>query len=601
MDVIKEKLKLLPDSPGVYIMLDKYGNVIYVGKARVLKNRVRQYFHNTPKPQKVMQMVANIADFNYIITNSEIDALALENNLIKKYKPKYNILLKDDKTYPYIKADMRDRFPSFYITRKIKKDGGRYFGPFMGGINCKDILEVVQLLFGVRLCHTSVTAKPKRECLNYHIGRCTAPCAHKINEEEYGLRVKKALNFLDGDYKNAQAVLEQKMIAAAEGEAFELALDYRNKISMLSKLEAKRITSINKVIDADIIAYATNNLYSAVNVLVTRKGIMQGASSFALDEAHISDAEALTSFITQYYATHEPPAEIVVPEYCEKLLVSQFFKEKLGKSVDITAAKQGVKAELLKMAERNAHDYLEKSVDKIRHRDDMTVNACKRLQQMLGLVRYPRRMECYDISNVSGVDKVASMVVFIDGEADRTQYRRFKIKTVEGANDFASLQEVLLRRLLKLGTDEEERFPKPDLIVIDGGKGQLSAVAEIFGQLGVTDIELISIAKQQEEIFTLTSDDAVKIPARDYALRMVQRIRDEAHRFAITYFRNLHSKNMLKSELEKIEGVGKQRRIALMERYSTIDKIMSAEAEDIARTHGISLKVAKAIKDYFSN
>ena len=601
MDVIKEKLKLLPDSPGVYIMLDKYGNVIYVGKARVLKNRVRQYFHNTPKPQKVMQMVANIADFNYIITNSEIDALALENNLIKKYKPKYNILLKDDKTYPYIKADMRDNFPSFYITRKIKKDGGRYFGPFMGGINCKDILEVVQLLFGVRLCHTSVTAKPKRECLNYHIGRCTAPCAHKINEEEYGLRVKKALNFLDGDYKNAQAVLEQKMIAAAEGEAFELALDYRNKISMLSKLEAKRITSINKVIDADIIAYATNNLYSAVNVLVTRKGIMQGASSFALDEAHISDAEALTSFITQYYATHEPPAEIVVPEYCEKLLVSQFFKEKLGKSVDITAAKQGVKAELLKMAERNAHDYLEKSVDKIRHRDDMTVNACKRLQQMLRLVRYPRRMECYDISNVSGVDKVASMVVFIDGEADRTQYRRFKIKTVEGANDFASLQEVLLRRLSKLGTDEEERFPKPDLIVIDGGKGQLSAVAEIFGQLEVTDIELISIAKQQEEIFTLTSDDAVKIPARDYALRMVQRIRDEAHRFAITYFRNLHSKNILKSELEKIEGVGKQRRIALMERYSTIDKIMSAEAEDIAKTPGISLKVAKAIKDYFSN
>lgn len=601
MDVIKEKLKLLPDSPGVYIMLDKYGNIIYVGKARVLKNRVRQYFHNTPKPQKVMQMVANIADFNYIITNSEIDALALENNLIKKYKPKYNILLKDDKTYPYIKADMRDNFPSFYITRKIKKDGGRYFGPFMGGINCKDILEVVQLLFGVRLCHTSVTAKPKRECLNYHIGRCTAPCAHKISEEEYGLRVKKALDFLDGDYKNAQAVLEQKMIAAAEGEAFELALDYRNKISMLSKLEAKRITSINKAIDADIIAYATNNLYSAVNVLVTRKGIMQGASSFALDEAHISDAEALTSFITQYYATHEPPAEIVVPEYCEKLLVSQFFKEKLGKSVDITAAKQGVKAELLKMAERNAHDYLEKSVDKIRHRDDMTVNACKRLQQMLRLVRYPRRMECYDISNVSGVDKVASMVVFIDGEADRTQYRRFKIKTVEGANDFASLQEVLLRRLSKLGTDEEERFPKPDLIVIDGGKGQLSAVAEIFGQLEVTDIELISIAKQQEEIFTLTSDDAVKIPARDYALRMVQRIRDEAHRFAITYFRNLHSKNILKSELEKIEGVGKQRRIALMERYSTIDKIMSAEAEDIAKTPGISLKVAKAIKDYFSN
>ncbi|HIU79464.1 MAG TPA: excinuclease ABC subunit UvrC [Candidatus Coproplasma excrementipullorum] len=601
MDVIKEKLKLLPDSPGVYIMLDKYGNVIYVGKARVLKNRVRQYFHNTPKPEKVMQMVANIADFNYVITNTEIDALALENNLIKKYKPKYNILLKDDKTYPYIKVDMREDFPSFYVTRRIKKDGGRYFGPFMGGINYRDILDVVQLLFGVRLCRTAITAKPRRECLNYHIGRCAAPCAHKITKEEYAERVKKALSFLDGNYKGAQAILEQKMMAAAEAEAFELAMDYKSKIAMLSKLEAKRITSINKSIDADIIAYATNNLYSAVNVLVTRKGIMQGASSFALDEAHLTDGEALTSFITQYYTAHEAPPELIVPEYCEKDLVLSFFKEKLGKTVEITAAKQGVKAELLKMAERNARDYLEKSVDKIKHRDDMTVNACKRLQEQLGLKRYPRRMECYDISNVSGVDKVASMVVFIDGEADRNQYRRFKIKTVEGANDFASLQEVLNRRLSKLGTDEEERFPKPDLIVIDGGKGQLSAVAEIFNQMGVNDIELISIAKQEEEIFTLSSPESVKIPRRDYSLRMVQRIRDEAHRFAITYFRNLHSKNILKSELEKIEGVGKQRRIALMDKFSTIDKIMSASAEEIARTPGISLKVARAIKDYFSN
>ena len=601
MDVIKEKLRLLPDSPGVYIMLDKYGNIIYVGKARVLKNRVRQYFHNSPKPQKVMQMVANVADFNYVITNSEIDALALENNLIKKYKPKYNILLKDDKTYPYIKVDMRDKFPSFYVTRKIKKDGCRYFGPFMGGINYRDILETVQLLFGVRLCRTAITSKPKRECLNYHIGRCAAPCAHMISEEEYAQRVRAALGFLEGDYRGGQAVLERKMEAAAEAEAFELALDYKNKISMLSKLEARRITSINKAIDADIIAYATNDLYSAVNVLVTRKGIMQGADSFALDEAHMTDAEALTSFITQYYSAHEPPAEIIVPEYCERQLVEQFFREKLGRSVEITAARQGVKAELLKMAQRNAADYLEKSVDAIRHRDDMTVNACRRLQEQLGLARYPRRMECYDISNVSGVDKVASMAVFIDGEADRSQYRRFRIKTVEGANDFASLQETLTRRLSKLGTAEEERFPRPDLVVIDGGKGQLSAVAQIFEQMGVCDIELISIAKQEEEIFTLSSPEGIKMPRRDYALRMIQRIRDEAHRFAITYFRSLHSKNSLQSELEKVEGVGKRRRIALMQRYSTIDRIMSAEAEDIAETPGISLKLARAIKEHFSN
>lgn len=600
MDVIKEKCKLLPENPGVYIMLDRYGNVIYVGKARVLKNRVRQYFHHSPKPEKVMQMVANVADFNYVITATEIDALALENNLIKKYKPKYNILLKDDKTYPYIKVDLREEFPSFTVTRRIRKDGCRYFGPFMGGINYRDVLECVQLLYCVRLCRTKITEKPKRECLNYHICRCTAPCAGKIGKEEYAERVGQAISFLDGNYKQGQKILQEKMLAAAEKEEFELALDYKNKIAMLSKLEAKRITAINKNIDADIIAYATNHLYSAVSVLVTRKGIMQGASSYALDEAHLTDAEALTSFITQYYASHEPPAEIIVEDYCETQLVSGFFKEKLKKNVEITLAKQGGKAQLLDMAKENAADYLERSVDKIRHKDDMTVNACKQLQEKLSLSRYPRRMECYDISNVSGVDKVGSMVVFIDGEADRNSYRRFKIKTVEGANDFASLQEVLSRRLAKLGTEEEEKFPKPDLVVIDGGKGQLSAVKEIFDQMNVRDVDLISLAKQEEEIFTLFSDESVRIPRRDYSLRMVQRIRDEAHRFAVTYFRNLHSKRNLESVLSEIGGIGKQKRVALMRQFGTLDKIISADESELARTEGIGKELAKRIKQYFS-
>ncbi len=395
MDVIKEKLKLLPDSSGVYIMLDCYGNVIYVGKARVLKNRVRQYFHSAPKPEKVMRMVENIADFNYIITATEIDALALENNLIKKYKPKYNILLKDDKTYPYIKVDTREEFPGFYVTRKIKKDGCRYFGPFMGGINYKDILETCQLLFCVRLCRTSITATPKRECLNYHIQKCCAPCAHGISREEYAERVKQALNFLDGNYSAASEILKSKMLAAAENEAFELALDYKNKLSMLSKLEAKRITTINKAIDADVIAYATNGLYSAVSMLVTRKGIMQGGASFALDDAHTSDADALTSFITQYYSVHEPPAEIIAQEYCEKEFLEAFFKDKLKKNVTVTLAKQGVKARLLDMAGENVRDYLLKSVERIKHKDDMTLNACERLQNLLSLSRYPRRMELF--------------------------------------------------------------------------------------------------------------------------------------------------------------------------------------------------------------
>lgn len=600
MDVIKEKLKLLPDSPGVYIMLDCYGNVIYVGKVRVLKNRVRQYFHSAPKPEKVMRMVENIADFNYIITATEIDALALENNLIKKYKPKYNILLKDDKTYPYIKVDTREEFPGFYVTRKIKKDGCRYFGPFMGGINYKDILETCQLLFCVRLCRTSITATPKRECLNYHIQKCCAPCAHRISREEYAERVKQALNFLDGNYSAASEILKSKMLAAAENEAFELALDYKNKLSMLSKLEAKRITTINKAIDADVIAYATNGLYSAVSMLVTRKGIMQGGASFALDDAHTSDADALTSFITQYYSVHEPPAEIIAQEYCEKEFLEAFFKDKLKKNVTVTLAKQGVKARLLDMAGENVRDYLLKSVERIKHKDDMTLNACERLQNLLSLSRYPRRMECYDISNVSGVDKVASMVVFIDGEADKTSYRRFRIKTVEGADDFASLKEVLLRRLKKLGTEEEERFPKPDLVIIDGGKGQLSAVKQIFDELGVDGIDLVSIAKQEEEIFTLSSAESVKLPKSDYSLRVVQRIRDEAHRFAVTYFRNLHSKNSLASVLDGIEGVGKRKRIALMEQFSNIERIMNATEEELAKTEGIGPALAKKIKAYLS-
>ena len=411
--------------------------------------------------------------------------------------------------------------------------------------------------------------------------------------------MKKALAFLDGNYKDAEQTLKGKMLSAAEGENFELALDYKNKLSMLSKLEAKRITALSKFIDADIIAYSTNNLYSAVNVLVTRKGIMQGGNSFALDEAYINDSEALTAFIVQYYSNHELPSEIITEDFCEVALLQNYFKEKFSKSVEITQAKQGIKAQLLKMAQKNAGEYLEKSVDKIKHRDDMTVNACMRLKELLSLDKYPRRMECYDISNISGVDKVGSMVVFIDGEADRNSYRRFKIKTVEGANDFASLQEVLTRRLSKLGTDEEEKFAKPDLIIIDGGKGQLSAVKSIFDGLNVSDIELVSLAKREEEVFTLNSDDSIKIPHRDYSLKMLQRIRDEAHRFAITYFRNLHSKRNLSSVLSEIDGVGKVKRIALMQKFGTLDKIMSAGVQELAAVDGIGEKFAEKIKKYF--
>ncbi len=599
MGELQEKLRLLPDSPGVYIMLDKDGLVIYVGKARVLKNRVRQYFHTSAKPEKVAAMVENIADFYYIITQTEIDALALENNLIKKYKPKYNILLKDDKTYPYIKVHTKEAFPRFSVTRKIKSKDGKYFGPFMGGVRCGEILDVLSSVYNVRTCTTAIGEKPKKPCLAYHLGRCLAPCGHSCTQEEYGARVKEALSFLDGNYENAEKILQEKMLRFAENEEFELAMEYREKLNMLSKLKLKRITSLNRAINADIIALKTNYLYSSVNVLVTRSGIMQGGSNFALEDGSFSESDALTAFILQFYTNHELPDEIIAQEFCEKRLLENYFLEKFGKKVEITLPKLGVKRQLLDMGEKNAAEYLSKSIDKIKHKDDMTKNACSRLKELLGLKKYPKRMECYDISNVSGVDKVGSMVVFIDGEADRSSYRRFKIKTVEGANDYASHQEMMKRRLAKLGTAEEERFPKPDLIIIDGGKGQLSAVKEIFDGAGVTDIELIALAEREEEVFTLFSEESIRIDHRDYALKMLQRIRDEAHRFAITYFRSLHSKRNLASVLEEIEGIGKKKCMALLEKFGTIDKIMSASVSSLCEVEGIGEELAKKIYAYF--
>ena len=598
MGAIKEKLALLPENPGVYVMLDKDGVVIYVGKARVLKNRVRQYFHASAKPEKVAAMVEQIDDFYYIITQTEIDALALENNLIKKYKPKYNILLKDDKTYPYIKVDVKEDFPRFSVTRKLKK-GAKYFGPFMGGVRCGELLDIVGSVYNVRTCTVAIGEKPKKPCLVHHLGRCLAPCAHACTREEYAERVKAAMSFLDGNYEETQAILQEKMLHFAENEEFELALNYREKLSMLSKLKLKRITSLNRALNADVIALKTNYLYSAVNVLVTRSGVMQGGSNFALEDASFAETDALTAFIIQYYATHELPDEIITESYCEKELLERYFKEKYNKKVELVLPKQGVKKQLFEMAQNNASDYLIKSIDKIKHKNDMTKNACERLKEILGLTRYPKRMECYDISNISGVDKVGSMVVFIDGEADKSSYRRFKIKTVEGANDYASHQEMMRRRLSKFGTDEEERFPKPDLIIIDGGKGQLSAIKEVFDEFNVKDIDLISLAEREEEVFTLDREESVRIDHKDYVLKLLQRIRDEAHRFAITYFRSLHSKRNLASVLREIEGVGAKKQKALMEKFSTIDKIMSASVEELSQAEGIGMELAQRIYVFF--
>ncbi len=600
---LSAKLKMLPESPGVYVMLNGEGQIIYVGKAKVLKNRVKQYFNAGRKPEKVEAMVSNVDDFYYIITQSEIDALSLENNLIKKHKPRYNVLLKDDKTYPYIKVNLKEPFPYFSITRKIKKDGAKYFGPFMGGVNAKDTLEIINGAFGLRPCSTVITPeKPKKPCLNYHINKCLAPCAGPCTKEEYGEKVSKAVDFLRGDDEGVEEIIRGRMQKFADLEEFEIALSYRNRLEMLEKIKLKRITALNKFVDMDVLAVSTNGLYSSLNVLFIRGGRMQGGKNFALEDAEESDGERLYEFIIRYYGSSvEIPDEIIVSEEFSGIeTLPEYFKQNFSKSVRIYSAERGIKRQLVEMAKKNADDYLEKEIDKIRHKDDMTIAACHKLKEVLGLKKYPKRMECYDISHISGVDKVGSMVVFINGEADKSSYRRFKIKTVEGSNDFACLQEVLKRRLDKLGTEEEEKFPKPDLIIIDGGKGQLSSVNEIFAPKNL-DIDLISLAKREEEVFTLKSKEPIVIDKRDYALKMLQRIRDEAHRFAITYHRSTHLKHNLESELTKIEGIGKIKRKALIKEFGSIENIKTATALDLMKVDGIGEKHARAIEEYFKN
>ena len=603
-EIIEQKLNMLPDSPGVYVMLNADGHVIYVGKAKVLKNRVRQYFHAGVKTDKVMAMVENIADFYYIMTNSEIDALSLENNLIKKYKPKYNILLKDDKTYPYLKVNLKETYPRFEVTRRVKFDGSKYFGPFMGGVSVGSVLGIINQCYELRTCKQALPNKNvKRECINYHIGRCSAPCTGRISREDYLERVEKAIDFLSGNDDEVEKIIRAKMERFAEIGEFETAISFRDKLAELEKISQKKITDLNRFINADIIAVASDGIYASVNVLIVRGGRMQGGKNYSVSSVNVDDGATLSEFIMQYYKEgKELPDEIVLSTECEDdEAIEGYIKSAFGKSVSIIVPKQGVRRQLSDMAYGNAKDYLEKTVDKILHKDDMTVVACRRLKEILGLKRYPRRMECYDISNVSGVDKVASMVVFTDGEKDAGQYRRFTIKTVEGANDFASLKETLTRRLKKLGTDEEERFPKPDLIVIDGGKGQLSSVKEVFDELGVDDIDLISLAKREEEIFTVHTNVPVVLPHSDYCLRMLQAIRDEAHRFAITYFRSKHQKRNLHSALDDIKGIGKVRKNQLLDNFGTAENVARAEIADLIELDGFGETYAKIVYDHFHN
>ena len=599
---LRDKLRDLPTDSGVYIYMDGDGKVLYVGKAKNLRNRVRQYFFvSSNKTEKVLAMLTHIADMRYIITKSETDALALENTLIKKYSPPYNIMLKDDKQYPFVRLDLRRAFPRPEITRKVVDDGAKYFGPVMG--STKQLLAMLGDIFPTAACRLDFKKLPKnfRACLNYHIGRCSAPCIGKVDKETYDGYVKGIIEFLNGNTRQAEQRLTELMNQASQAGNFEKAIVYRDRLRLIERIKETKLVTLGKPVNLDVFAIAHNGRTAVVNQTMVRQGKVLLVENYPVTDAGLDERQTLSSFLTMYFSATNSVGSQVLLNCCTDDLAAleQLLYERYGKKIRVFMPVRGVKKQLTEMAYSNAAEQLEKSQAKSDRHEAKTSGAVRDLKKLLGLSSLPRRMECYDISNISGTDKVASMVVFTDGEKDASQYRRFKIKTVEGANDFASMEEVLNRRLSRLKEGDEGFGKRPDLIVVDGGLGQLSSAKKAMENAG-ENIELISLAKREELVYTTRDNEPVRLPPGSHAHNLLINIRDEAHRFAITYFRKLHNKNALRSELDKIDGIGAKRQAALLKRFKNIESISAASIEELAATEGLTLAAARNVFDYFN-
>ena len=599
MDILQDKIKRLPNDPGVYIMKDKDENIIYVGKAKNLKKRVSQYFKRKQDHIKVQNMVKNVVDFDFFIVNNEVEALALENNLIKKHKPYYNILLKDSKTYAYIKVNLKQDFPRFEISRKLNKND-KYFGPYMAGVTARDIMSIMDYAFKLRKCKLPLAEnkKPLKPCLFHEMHMCSAPCNQQITKQEYMEEVNRAIRFLKGETKEVEKILKEKMMLASENENYEVALQLRDKLKMLEKLESRVITSLGSLVDYDVFNLITSGEFSAMCALSIRGGKLQGIQTFDILN-YLEKEEAYTQFIMQYYNSHPMVAdEIILPDINTDEL-GLFFANKYTKKVTITKPKiDSVKFQLLSMAEKNARMHIEKNLEKTVKQQNASIGAIKQLQKDLNLKHIPKRIECYDISHTYGTYTVASMVVLINGEKATSMYRKFKIETVDFIDDFASMKEVLTRRMEKLNSDDISFSSMPDLIIIDGGKGQLSSAVEILEKYHYAN-DLISLAKREEEVFKPNQSVPYILARGSYSLRLIQLARDEAHRFAITFNRQLRAKGMYKGGLESIAGVGPATRRALLRKFRTIENIKNATLEDLESTKGITKPTAKIIFEHF--
>ncbi|KZN97188.1 MULTISPECIES: excinuclease ABC subunit UvrC [Aeribacillus] len=585
---LKEKLSLLPNKPGCYLMKDKNGTVIYVGKAKVLKNRVRSYFTGS-HDGKTLRLVQEIADFEYIVTSSNIEALLLEMNLIKKHEPKYNVNLKDDKSYPYIKITS-ERHPRLIVTRKVKKDKGKYFGPYANVQAARETKKLLDRMYPLRKCNSL----PDRVCIYYHMGQCLAPCVHEVSEETNKQMVESIIRFLNGGYNEIKKELTEKMLKCAENLEFERAKEYRDQIAHIEATMEKQKMVLNDFIDRDVFAYYYDKGWMCVQVFFIRQGklIERDVSIFPLYQ---EPEEEFLTFIGQFYAKndHFLPKEIVIPEDVNEEMVRALVQ------VQVSKPKKGKKKDLVQLAYQNAKISLKEKFSLIERDEERTIKAIENLGKQLNIPT-PHRIEAFDNSNIQGADAVSAMVVFIDGKPARKEYRKFKIKTVSGPDDYESMREVIRRRYTRV---LKEELPLPDLIIVDGGKGQVQAAMDVLeNELGL-DVPVAGLVKDDKhktsDLLLGNREAAVQLSRSSQEFYLLQRIQDEVHRFAITFHRQVRQKNTFKSVLDEIPGIGPKRKKQLLKSFGSVENIKKASLEELKQA-GMPEKTAQNILQYFS-
>ena len=612
----EEELKNLPDQPGVYLMHNSDDEVIYVGKAKILKNRVRQYFRkNSNHTPKVRAMVANVAYFEYIVTDTETEALALECNLIKKYTPKYNILLKDDKHYPYLKVTINEPYPKILKVRKLQRDGAKYYGPYVDGTALKNVIEIIRRLFKPPSCSRRFPEdiKKGRPCLNYHINTCFAPCTGKVSKDEYRQVFFDICRFLDGNHKELIRDLTEQMQTASKNLEYEKAAALRDKIRSINEIDEKqRVINTDKQNDKDVIAIAEDDKLTFCEILFVRMGKVTGHKSYKLDNTANSDsAEILNDFVKQFYAqSSDIPDEVLTKyEIADAEIIGEWLRERKGRKVSVISPKRGEKLSLVKMADKNALTSLENyKIKQLKEKEKSAV--LDELQSALNLSEYPKRIEAYDISNIQGSDNVGGMAVFENGKSAKRKYRIFKIKSFEGADDYAAMREVIYRRF-RHALEEEEQvekgtllkrnakfLPLPDLILLDGGKGHLNVITELLDMIEV-DIETFGMVKNDKHRTRglVSKNGEIELSATSPVFKLITHIQDEVHDTAISYHRKLRGK--INSELDKINGIGEKRRKALLTTFKTIDKIKEATLDELLNVKEMDSKSAQSVYDYF--